>query len=155
MIYPQGVYTFPVMSATTATETARPARPVFTRAFARHYVEMVVVMFVGMGLLALPARWAWAGAGLDTADTAGMLVRMGVTMTLPMIPWMRWRGHGWRPTLEMVGAMVFPTVAAVLLLVAGAVTGVGLLMTLEHVAMLLAMLAVMAARPDEYSGHRH
>ena len=83
----------------TTSETTE--RPVLTKAFARHYLEMVVVMFVGMGLLALPARWAWAGAGLDTADTAGMLIRMGVTMTLPMIPWMLWRGHGMRPTLEM------------------------------------------------------
>jgi hypothetical protein len=130
-------------------------RPVLTKAFARHYVEMVVVMFVGMGLLALPARWAWAGAGLDTADTAGMLIRMGVTMTLPMIPWMLWRGHGMRPTLEMGGAMIVPTLGAVALLAAGAVTGVGLLMTVEHVAMLIAMFAVMAARPEEYSGHRH
>ena len=130
-------------------------RPILTKAFARHYVEMVVVMFVGMGLLALPARWAWAGAGLDTADTAGMLIRMGVTMTLPMIPWMLWRGHGMRPTLEMAGAMIVPTLGAVALLAAGALTGVGLLMTVEHVAMLIAMFAVMAARPEEYSDHRH
>ena len=130
-------------------------RPILTKAFARHYVEMLVVMFVGMGLLALPARWAWAGAGLDTADTAGMLIRMGVTMTLPMIPWMLWRGHGMRPTLEMAGAMIVPTLGAVALLAAGAVTGVGLLMTVEHVAMLIAMFAVMAARPEEYSDHRH
>jgi hypothetical protein len=133
----------------------RNNRPILTKAFARHYVEMVIVMFVGMGLLALPARWAWAGAGLDTADTAGMLIRMGVTMTLPMIPWMLWRGHGMRPTLEMAGAMIVPTLGAVVLLAVGAVSGVGLLMTVEHVAMLIAMFAVMAARPEEYSGHRH
>ncbi len=138
-----------------STTSHTTERPVLTKAFARHYLEMVVVMFVGMGLLALPARWAWAGAGLDTADTAGMLIRMGVTMTLPMIPWMLWRGHGMRPTLEMAGAMIVPTLGALVLLVAGALTGVGLLMTVEHVAMLIAMFAVMAARPEEYSGHRH
>ena len=138
-----------------STTSHTTERPVLTKAFARHYLEMVVVMFVGMGLLALPARWAWAGAGLDTADTAGMLIRMGVTMTLPMIPWMLWRGHGMRPTLEMAGAMIVPTLGAVVLLAAGALTGVGLLMTVEHVAMLIAMFAVMAARPEEYSGHRH
>jgi hypothetical protein len=141
------------MSTTIAPSKTAKQR-VLTRAFARHYVEMVAVMLVGMGVLVMPARWAWAAAGLDTSETAGMLIRMGVAMTLPMLPWMRWRGHGWRPTLEMVGAMVVPTVAAVALLAAGAVTGVGVLMTLEHVAMLLAMLAVMAARPEEYSGHR-
>ena len=51
--------------------------------------------------------------------------------------------------------MIVPTVGAVVLLAAGALTGVGLLMTVEHVAMLIAMFAVMAARPEEYSGHRH
>jgi hypothetical protein len=76
-------------------------------------------------------------------------------MTLPMIPWMLWRGHGMRPTLEMAGAMIVPTLGAVVLLAVGAVSGVGLLMTVEHVAMLIAMFAVMAARPEEYSGHRH
>ena len=139
--------------ATTMSPSTIDRRPVLTRAFARHYVEMLIVMFVGMGVLALPARWLWAGVGLDTADTAGMLVRMGVTMTLPMIPWMLWRGHGMRPTLEMVAAMIVPTIGAVTLLVADAVTGVGALMTIEHVAMLIAMFAVMAARPEEYSGH--
>ena len=140
------------MSTTMASPS--DTRPVLTRAFARHYAEMLIVMFVGMGVLALPARWAWAATGLDTADTAGMLIRMGVTMTLPMIPWMLWRGHGARPTLEMAAAMIVPTVGAVIVLAAG-ITGVGVLMTLEHVAMLIAMFAVMAARPEEYSGHRH
>jgi hypothetical protein len=140
--------------STTMARTSDP-RPVLNRAFARHYAEMLIVMFVGMGVLALPARWAWAAAGLDTGDTAGMLVRMGVTMTLPMIPWMLWRGHGMRPTLEMAAAMIVPTIGALVLLAAGAITSVGALMTGEHVAMLIAMFAVMAARPEEYSGHRH
>ncbi len=129
--------------------------PTFTRAFWKHYVEMVVVMFIGMGVLALPVRWASDGLGFDGGDTGGMLIRMGISMTLPMIPWMRWRGHGWRPTMEMVAAMVIPTIAAVALFVAGVSTDAGILMSIEHVAMLLAMLGVMAARPEEYSGHAH
>ena len=36
-----------------------------TRRFVRHYVEMVVAMFVGMGILAIPARLA-----LTAADTS-------------------------------------------------------------------------------------
>ena len=128
---------------------------VFTRAFARHYAEMVLVMLAGMGILALPARWATDAMGIAGADTTGMLVRMGVTMTIPMIPWMRWRGHGWRPSAEMAAAMIVPTIGAVALLAAGLVEGVAMLMTIEHVAMFAAMFAVMAARPEEYSGHRH
>jgi hypothetical protein len=133
-------------------------RSVLTRSFARHYAEMVLVMLVGMAVLALPAQWAtdalWPG--VDGDDTTLMLARMGVAMTLPMIPWMRWRGHGWQPTLEMAAAMIVPAVGVIALLEAGAVEGVGLLMSLEHVAMFIAMFVVMAARPSEYShGHRH
>ena len=132
-------------------------KPALTRSFARHYLEMVVVMFVGMALLALPAQWAtdalWPG--VDGDDTTMMLARMGATMTLPMIPWMRWRGHGWQPSLEMAAAMIVPAIGVVALLEAGVVESVGLLMTLEHVVMFVAMFAVMIARPDEYSHAAH
>jgi hypothetical protein len=128
-------------------------RAVLTRAFVRHYAEMVAVMLVGMGLLALPAQWAtdaiWPD--VDGDDPTLMLARMAATMTIPMIPWMRWRGHGWRPCLEMAAAMVVPAIGAVALLEVGAIEAVSLLMTIEHVAMLVAMLAVMVVRPQEYS----
>ena len=131
-------------------------RQVLTRSFARHYIEMVVVMLVGMGVLALPAQWAtdalWPS--VDGDDTTLMLARMGVTMTLPMIPWMRWRGHGWRPTLDMAAAMIGPAIGVIALLEAGVLEGANVLMTLEHVVMFVAMYAVMAARPGEYS-HPH
>jgi hypothetical protein len=128
-----------------------------TQAFARHYMEMVLVMLVGMAVLAVPARWASAALwpGVDQDDTTLMLGRMAATMTLPMLPWMRWRGHGWRPSLEMAGAMVVPAIAVIALLEAELVAGVGLLMTIEHAAMFVAMFGVMIARPQEYShGHQ-
>jgi hypothetical protein len=132
-------------------------RSALTRDFARHYAEMVVVMLVGMALLALPARWAtdavWPGVNGD--DPTLMLARMAATMTLPMIPWMRWRGHGWQPCLEMAGAMIVPAIAVIALLEVGLVEAVWLLMTIEHVAMLVAMFIVMIARPQEYSHARH
>jgi hypothetical protein len=131
-------------------------RSALNRAFARHYAEMVLVMLVGMGALAVPARWAtdavWSG--IDPDDPALMLARMAVTMTLPMIPWMRWRGHGWRPCVEMALAMIVPAIATIALLEAGALEGAGLAMGIEHVAMFAAMFVVMVARPDEYS-HAH
>ena len=131
-------------------------RSVLTRSFARHYVEMVVVMLVGMAVLAIPAQWAtdalWPG--VDGDDTTLMLGRMAVTMTLPMIAWMRWRGHGWRPSAEMAAAMIVPAIGVIALLEAGVAEDAGLLMLLEHVVMFVAMFAVMAARPDEYS-HPH
>jgi hypothetical protein len=118
-----------------------------TRHFIRHYIEMVVVMFVGMGLLWMPASVA-----VDTSRPAAMLLTMAFTMTAPMVPWMRWRGHRWQPTLEMAGAMVVPTLAMLVVLTAG-LDNLGVLMTIEHTAMFGGMLAVMLARRDEYSHH--
>lgn len=126
-----------------------------TRDFARHYAEMAIVMLVGMAVLAVPAQLATDALlpGIDPDDPTLVLARMGLIMTLPMVPWMRWRGHGWRPCLEMSAAMIAPTIAVVLMLQLGIAEGLGLLMAIEHVAMFAAMFAVMVARPDEYS-HR-
>jgi hypothetical protein len=128
--------------------------------FARHYLEMVAVMFAGMGILWLPSSLALRGAGMSSAELhadapALLLLVMAVTMTAPMVAWMRYRGHAWRPSAEMAAAMLLPTFAAIALLAASLVESLGPLMAIEHVAMLLAMLGAMALRPDEYSHAAH
>jgi hypothetical protein len=120
-----------------------------TRRFLRHYVEMVVVMFAGMGLL-----WTPATVVVNTDGDAAMLATMAATMTAPMVAWMRWRGHRWQPTLEMAAAMIVPALV-VLTMLALELGDLGLLMGLEHVVMLGGMLAVMLARRAEYSHHAH
>ena len=114
-----------------------------TRHFVRHYAEMVIAMYAGMILL-VPFQDAPVGASL---------AMMGAAMTVPMVAWMRYRGHGWRPCAEMSAAMIVPTVAALVLLVTGVVTSEMTLMTIEHVAMFPLMLVAMLARRDEYSCH--
>ena len=127
-----------------------------TRHFARHYLEMLVAMFLGMAVLWAPATWALSAAGLTSSglndEPALMLLVMAVTMTVPMVAWMRYRGHGWRPSMEMAGAMFVPTFGAIGLLWADLAGDIGMLVALEHVAMLLAMLVAMLLRRDEYSG---
>jgi hypothetical protein len=128
-----------------------------TRHFIRHYVEMVVAMFLGMAVLGLPAGWALGAAGsswseLNTDAPALMLLGMAATMTIPMVAWMRYRGHGWRPNTEMAASMILPTFASVGLLAARAMD-IDALLAIEHVAMLLAMLAAMLLRRDEYTHH--
>jgi hypothetical protein len=118
--------------------------------FIRHYVEMVVVMFVGMAVLYAPLDLAF-----ELEATAAMIGAMGVTMTAPMVPWMRWRGHAWAPTLEMAAAMVVPTVASLGVLAADIVTSSGALMGIEHTAMFAGMFLVMLARNEEYAHHGH
>jgi hypothetical protein len=129
-----------------------------TRHFVRHYAEMVVAMFLGMAVLGVPAGWALGAVGsswseLNTDAPALMLLGMAATMTVPMVGWMRYRGHGWRANAEMSASMVLPTFAAIAVLGAGLVEDVGTLLAIEHIAMLLAMLAAMLLRPVEYTHH--
>ena len=84
-----------------------------------------------------------------------MLLGMAVTMTVPMIGWMAFRGHGRRANMEMTAAMLLPAFAVVALLWAGLVTDLGILLVIEHVAMLASMLAAMLLRRAEYSHGTH
>ena len=127
-----------------------------TRHFARHYVEMLVAMFAGMLVLGGPALLALGAAGVTSAELrsdapAALLLGMGITMTVPMVAWMRHRGHGWRPANEMGASMMIPTIGVVGLLGAGLVTDVGTLLLIEHVVMFPAMLVAMLLRRDEYT----
>jgi hypothetical protein len=130
-----------------------------TAAFIRHYVEMVIVMFAGMIVLGMPGEAALHAIGSGTSELretapATVFLGMALTMTVPMVAWMRYRGHSWQPTLEMAASMVIPTLIAISLLGAG-LASFAALMGLEHVAMLLGMLLAMLLRPDEYTGHHH
>jgi hypothetical protein len=123
--------------------------------FIRHYVQMVVAMFAGMFVL---GRGAVLLFGLDTGklydDAPALgLTGMATTMTIPMVAWMRHRGHGWRAAWEMTASMYLPTFAAIGLLWAGVLESGHTAMGIQHVIMFPAMLLVMLLRPDEYTGH--
>lgn len=120
------------------------------RHFIRHYFEMVVAMMLGMAVLSVPAR-----AVYDVSDRpALLLVEMALTMTIPMVAWMRFRGHGWRLCNEMTASMLIPALGALALLGGGLVTGTAAL-GIEHMAMLPSMLVAMLLRRDEYIGQHH
>jgi hypothetical protein len=78
---------------------------------------------------------------------------MAFTMSVPMVAWMRHRGHGWAPAWEMTASMFVPSFAAIALLWAGTVEDTHALLMLQHVAMLPAMAAAMLLRLGEYTGH--
>ena len=95
-----------------------------TRHFIRHYVEMLVAMFAGMVVLGGPAILALGAVGVTSAELradapAALLLGMGITMTVPMVAWMRYRGHGWQPSNEMAASMMIPTAGVIGLLGAG------------------------------------
>ena len=126
--------------------------------FTRHYLEMVVAMFLGMFVLGGAFALALAPVGIDVGDwrydaPALMLLGMAFTMSVPMVAWMRHRGHGWAPAWEMTAAMFLPSVAAIGLLWADLVVEPGDLLLVQHAGMFPAMLAAMLLRLGEYTGH--
>jgi hypothetical protein len=124
-----------------------------TTYFIRHYLEMVIAMLLGMAVLGLPGFVALEAAGVGT-DAAGVLLfGMAITMTVPMVAWMRHRGHGGLASLEMSAAMFVPTIGALALYEVGALGDAHAAMGLQHVVMFPAMLGVMLLRRDEYTAH--
>jgi hypothetical protein len=126
------------------------------KTFIRHYIEMVAAMLAGM----FAFGWVLRAAGttmMDSYDDATELAVLGmaVAMTVPMVAWMRHRGHGWMPAWEMSASMFAPALGGLALFWAGAIADGGSLMLLEHLAMFPAMLAVMLWRRDEYVAHAH
>ena len=124
--------------------------------FTRHYLEMVVAMLLGMFVLGGALAVALEAAGVDVSNweteaPAMLLLGMATTMTVPMVAWMRHRGHGWAPCWEMAAAMFVPSFVAIGLLVTGALTDGHALMMIQHIAMFPLMLGVMLLRPREYS----
>ena len=122
------------------------------RKLAIHYVQMVVAMFVGM--VALHPVWTFAldaagwSAFLDSPEAMAMV--MATNMTIAMTAWMRFRGHGWLPCLEMGAAMYLPFLVLFVPMWAGLMTSGGMLLW-GHVLMLFAMAGAMAIRPHEYA----
>ncbi len=124
-------------------------------AFARHYVEMVVVMFAGMAVLGglTELGLAAGGSGLDDISGGLHITLMGLWMTVPMVGWMAYRGHTTTQNAEMAASMIVPSILAALLTWTGAIdTATGL--AVQHAIMLPAMLGAMLWRYDEYA-HKH
>src|SRR3712207_8703504 len=81
---------------------------------------------------------------------------MGASMAVPMVAWMRHRGHSRSDGLEMTVAMLAPMFALVLPVELGVVglTGHSLMM-LSHVAMIGGMVVLMIHRFDRYAHGAH
>jgi hypothetical protein len=121
---------------------------------------MTVAMMLGMALLGAAfgaIHVALFGTGFDRAwreHTELAVFAMTFNMTVPMVAWMRHRGHGWKACGEMGAAMFGLAFALLALFWLGAVPG-DVILPLEMALMLPAMIAVMLVRLDEYTGHPH
>jgi len=147
----------PVETTAPACHTPADAGPPMTarrrwRKLTVHYLEMVIAMAVGM--VALHPVWTfaldavgWSGF-LDSPEAMAMV--MATNMTIAMTAWMRFRGHSWRPCVEMGAAMYLPFVVLFVPMWAGLISS-GAMYLWGHVLMLVAMAGAMAIRPDEYA----
>jgi hypothetical protein len=120
--------------------------------FWRHFLQMLAVMMVGMiaagaALLTMVGLKTWDEVTTQYGTQA--LIGMAIGMTAPMVAWMLYGGMGWKNTYEMAAAMAIPVIPFLCLLwfgatesaQCGAYCGVTI----------LAMLALMLYRRDEYS----
>ena len=123
--------------------------------FWRHFVEMIIAMLVGMAVLALPFRAVLGSFGYTRDEAVArfpeiVCIVMTFNMAAGMTVWMRFRGHDWRMTGEMILAMSAATAVALGMFWSHLLSEEPLI-GLMHVLMLPAMLGAMLLRREEYT----
>jgi hypothetical protein len=124
--------------------------------FARHYLEMLVAMMLGMMILgpiesALLDPLGWQSVR-DSAELSALV--MATNMTVAMVAWMCFRRHSWAAISLMAASMYLAFVVLFPLLWLGVLSADGMLAG-GHLLMLPAMAAAMLLRREEYTGHHH
>jgi hypothetical protein len=130
------------------------------RHFLRHFFEMLGVMMLGMVVLGAAFRELHVlafGSGFDAAwrDHVGLAAfAMAFNMTVPMVLWMRYRGHSWERGAEMAAVMNLPLLPAFALYAFDLIPARGVL-GMQMMLMVPGMLAAMLYRKEEYSAVHH
>ena len=114
--------------------------------FLRHLGEMFLAMMLGMPLFGMPEQAFMRAIGYphptqQFPEVAAVV--MAINMTIPMVAWMWYRGHGWERTGEMAAAMLVPAVALLALCLVGVIPHTalsGAIMIVMVPAMILVML---------------
>jgi hypothetical protein len=122
--------------------------------FLLHFLEMAIAMGIGMAIFA-PFKASLVDQGyviLLDRSSFEYQAWMNLFMVVPMVGWMRLRGHRWRHGFEMGAAMIVP-VALILV-----VCSLGIEQTfpwfttgLTGAAMFLGMVGYMLYRHDMYT----
>jgi flagellar biosynthetic protein FliP len=128
--------------------------------FSGHWFEMVVVMMLGMcilGCLFSALHLLLFGSGYAAAwrdHVALAAFGMAFNMTVPMVLWMRFRGHSWQRGAEMAVTMNLPLLPLLMLYGVGAIPA-GSVLGLQMLLMLPAMVGAMLYRKEEYTAPHH
>jgi hypothetical protein len=128
-----------------------------------HFLEMFAAMMIGM-MVGKPIFLAITGVS-STSQASRLypwqsVLAMALSMTVPMVAWMLFRGHGRRNSAEMGAAMFVPAIPFIILCLLDVLAG-GTANGIYMVVSTLAMLGLMLYRRAVYSMpmpamlHRH
>jgi hypothetical protein len=118
--------------------------------FLLQFMELQIAMGVGALLCFLLGRLIPASSTVATVYYPGSyLYATGdiLFLTVPVVAWMIFRGHGWRHSLEMVVAMLAPVAAITVVGEMAAYAYLPSLITAGYPAMSLGMLVYLLYRP--------
>lgn len=124
-------------------------------AFLLHFFEMCLAMCIGGIPLIVLFFWGAAQLGypaLFQQSPAWSVVEIGFILALPMLTWMRFRGHAWRPTWEMASTTIVLGLLLVALNWLGLLPKSSLFEWMRGLACPV-MLVPMLFRLDLYTGH--
>ena len=142
----------------TTITASRPRRHGRTFSFLRHLGEMTAAMLLGMFAYGLLLGVVLGAAG-STVEDARLgqpelfALGMATSMSVPMVLWMRHRGHVWRNGIEMSAAMFAPALLLIGCYWLHAVEA-NTICPLACAAMIPAMVGAMLLRLDDYAGNR-
>src|SRR5690349_9301352 len=123
--------------------------------FIGHYAEMLLAMGIGGFLFSLLLRQIPESSSYAAVLARGTYLRAilsSLFMTVPMVAWMILRGHGWRHSWEMTGAMLAPVAVIIVLRMLGVDAYLPWIAKINCPAMDLAMLVYMLYHRDHYIG---
>ena len=139
-------------ASTAHLTSAAVRRKLRISSFWQHFLEMFAAMMIGM-MAGKPVFLAITG--LSSTDQAGRLypwqsvLAMALSMTVPMVAWMLFRGHGRRNSAEMAAAMLVPAIPFIILAGLGVISGTACRAYMP--LSIVAMIGLMVYRWDMYS----
>jgi len=107
-------------------------------------IPLILLFFIGAAKIGYPDLF-------QQSPELSVLV-MGIILSLPMTAWMRFRGHEWRPTLEMASTTIILAILLVGLGWLGILAKTSLIERMRTLACPV-MIIPMLFRLNLYTGH--
>jgi hypothetical protein len=107
-------------------------------------IPLIVLFFVGAAQIGYPDLF------VQSPEVAVLVI--GFILALPMLAWMRFRGHEWRPTVEMASTTIVLAILLVGLGWLGILAKTSLIEWMRTLACPV-MIIPMLFRLDEYTAH--